>query len=122
MMHSSTICGSMPARRIASRTTRAPSCGAVKPLSAPRNFPVGVRTAETITECSIVVVAQAFRPAVSGLSDDDARDGVSTEHRLHSREDHGLGSRQFARPLRAGGFDDERAGFELDRGRALERV
>ena len=34
----------------ASRTTSAPSCGAVKSFSAPRNLPVGVRTAETMTE------------------------------------------------------------------------
>ena len=43
MMHSSTTRGSMPARRTASRTTSAPSCGAVKSLSAPRNLPVGRR-------------------------------------------------------------------------------
>src|ERR1700741_4254188 len=49
MMHSSTIDGSMPARRTASLTTRAPSAVAVNPLSAPRNFPVGVRTADAIT-------------------------------------------------------------------------
>ena len=49
MMHSSTIAGSMPARRTASATTSAPSCGAVKSLSAPRNLPVGVRTALTMT-------------------------------------------------------------------------
>ena len=49
MMHSSTMPGSMPARRTASATTSAPSCGAVKPLSAPRNLPVGVRTALTMT-------------------------------------------------------------------------
>ena len=41
MMHSSTSAGSMPARATASRTASAPSCGAVKSLSAPRNLPVG---------------------------------------------------------------------------------
>ncbi len=53
MMHSSTIAGSIPARRTASATTSAPSCGAVNSLSAPRNLPVGVRTAETMTEWGI---------------------------------------------------------------------
>ena len=53
MMHSSTIAGSMPARRTASATTSAPNCGAVKSFSAPRNFPVGVRTALTMTEFRI---------------------------------------------------------------------
>ena len=57
MMHSSTIAGSMPARRTASRTTSAPSCGAVKSFSAPRNLPVGVRTALTMTE--FMVMAQS---------------------------------------------------------------
>ena len=33
----------MPARRTASRTAIAPSCGAVKSFKAPRNLPVGVR-------------------------------------------------------------------------------
>src|SRR5258707_8141300 len=47
-MHSSTIAPSMPARRTASATTSAPSSGAVNGLSAPRNFPVGVRTALTM--------------------------------------------------------------------------
>ncbi len=37
-----------PARRTASFTTIAPSSVALKPLSAPRNFPVGVRTALTM--------------------------------------------------------------------------
>src|SRR5262245_11212466 len=49
MMHSSTMSGSMPARRTASATTSAPSCGAVNPFKDPRNFPVPVRTALTIT-------------------------------------------------------------------------
>src|SRR5688572_5744142 len=48
MMHSSTEAGSMPARLTASRTTIAPSSGAVKSFNAPRNFPVGTRTALTI--------------------------------------------------------------------------
>src|SRR4051794_8158716 len=51
MMHSSTCCGSTPARATASRTTNAPRSGAEKSLSAPRNFPVGVRTAERMTDC-----------------------------------------------------------------------
>src|SRR5215472_686642 len=100
MMHSSTIAGSMPARRTASRTAIAPSCGAVNDFSAPRNFPVGVRTAETMT--------------LSGmLSNDDPRDVVFAEHRLEPREDHGLRSAKLARPLRARRFNDQRALFEF---------
>src|ERR1051325_2483245 len=49
MMHSSTRAGSTPARRIATATTSAPSWGAQKFLSEPRNFPVAVRTALTMT-------------------------------------------------------------------------
>jgi hypothetical protein len=40
----------------ASRTTMAPSCGAVKSFNEPRNFPVGIRTARTM---------KAFRMALS---------------------------------------------------------
>ena len=50
MMHSSTAAGSMPARRTASRTTSAPRSVALKSFSAPRNLPVGVRTALTMTD------------------------------------------------------------------------
>src|SRR5688572_10677112 len=64
MMHSSTIAGSMPARRTASRTTRAPSCGAVKSFRAPRNLPVGVRAAERMTVVSIAwILAVLTGPA-----------------------------------------------------------
>ena len=49
MMHSSTIAGSMPARRTASAHDQRAERGAVKLLSAPRNLPVGVRTALTMT-------------------------------------------------------------------------
>src|SRR5690349_10758580 len=41
--------GGSPARATASFTTRAPSAGALKPLSEPRSLPVGTRTAERIT-------------------------------------------------------------------------
>jgi len=54
MMHSSTDAGSIPARRTASRTTIAPSCGAVNSFRDPRNFPIGVRTAETMTTSRIL--------------------------------------------------------------------
>jgi hypothetical protein len=49
MMHSSTVAGSIPARAMASRTTIAPSSVALRSFRAPRNLPVGVRTAETMT-------------------------------------------------------------------------
>src|SRR5438067_12800839 len=70
MMHSSTIAGSRPARRTASRTTHAPSSDAVNDFSAPRNFPVGVRTADTITD--------------SRTTDLDLLDGARAEKRLQS--------------------------------------
>src|SRR5215470_17009256 len=58
---SSTWPGSRPARTTASLTTRAPSCGAEKPFSAPRNLPVGTRTAERIT-ASRIFVSNSFAP------------------------------------------------------------
>ena len=56
MMASSTSAGSMPARRTASRMAMAPSCGAVKPLSDPRNRPVGMRTADAMTADAMTAV------------------------------------------------------------------
>src|SRR5262245_30362073 len=49
MMTSWTSWGDRPERATASRTTIAPSWGAVNDLRAPRNLPVGRRTAERIT-------------------------------------------------------------------------
>src|SRR5688572_2216730 len=49
MMTSSTSSGLTPARRTLSRTTKAPSCVAVKPFREPWNFPVGVRAALMMT-------------------------------------------------------------------------
>src|SRR5262249_27551829 len=50
----SSICfGSMPARRAASATTLPPSSGAENPARPPWNFPMGVRTADKITQVSI---------------------------------------------------------------------
>src|SRR6185503_17427883 len=106
MMHSSTIAGSMPARRIASATTSAPSCGAVKLLSAPRNLPVGVRTAETMTD--------------SRMADGNGLDGVVAEEQLQTGEDRPRRSLDLARPLRAADFDDPRGGLQAGRGRAVE--
>src|SRR5579871_1887018 len=108
MMHSSTMAGAMPARRTASRTTIAPSCGAANVFSAPRNLPVGVRTAATMTASGMV-------------SNDDARDVAVAEHRLQAREDHRLRPIELARPLRARGLDDQRAVLEFDRARPIER-
>src|SRR5262245_56951033 len=48
-MTSWTSWGDRPERATASRTTIAPSWGAVNDLRAPRNLPVGRRTAERIT-------------------------------------------------------------------------
>src|SRR3954468_12664345 len=106
MMHSSTIPGSMPARRTASAMASAPSCGAVNPFSAPRNLPVGVRTAETITD--------------SRTTHLDALDDVGAEQRLETPQDHRRRSHHFCRPLQAGGFDEQHAAFELDARDAIE--
>src|SRR5258707_7492277 len=106
MMHSSTICGSMPARRTASATARAPSWVAVNPFSAPRNFPVGVRTADTMTD--------------SRTANLDALDDVAKQ-RAETFQDHRRGAHDFLRPLRARGFNEQHAVFELDVGDALDR-
>src|SRR5215468_2887466 len=76
MMHSSTACGSTLARRTASPTASAPSWVAVNDFSAPRNLPVGVRTAETMT----VSVTFAHR---------DANDRIRSEQRLQATQDYG---------------------------------
>ena len=49
MMHSSTMAGIDAGAAHGSATTIAPSCVALKSFSEPRNLPVGVRTAETMT-------------------------------------------------------------------------
>src|SRR5580765_6284680 len=100
MMHSSTMSASMPARRTASATTSAPSCGAVKVLSAPRNLPVGVRTALTMTD--------------SRTANLDALDTVGAKKILQPSQDDRRRSHDFARPLRAGGFDDQNALLQCD--------
>ena len=55
MMHSSTASGSMPARVTASRTTRDPRSVAGRSLSAPRNLPVGSRTALAMTAARMML-------------------------------------------------------------------
>src|SRR5205814_5776881 len=107
MMHSSTTAGSMPARRTASATASAPSCVADSDFSAPRNLPVGVRTAETMT----VSRTLAYR---------NRDDGAGAEQGLQAVEDDAGGSADFARPLRADGVDKQRAAFEADAGLAFE--
>jgi hypothetical protein len=57
MMHSSTVAGSMPARRTASRMAIAPSSVALNPFSEPRNLPVGVRAADTRTGVDVIMRA-----------------------------------------------------------------
>src|ERR1700681_2908862 len=100
MMHSSTTVGSMPARRTASATTSAPSCGAVKSFNAPRNFPVGVRTALTMTDSTMIgfrvlgsgcgvrflVLGSGFSVLGSVFAHHDAVDGVLAEQRLQPHQ------------------------------------
>src|SRR5262245_4974829 len=92
MMHSSTAAGSMPARRTASRTTIAPSCGAENSLRDPRNLPVGVLTAETMTDSRI---------------DIDALHGVGAQQALDAAQDGVACALDLARPLRVACADDE---------------
>jgi len=62
MMHSSTDFGSISARRTASATTFAPSCVAENGVSPPWNFPMGVRTALSMTAESIALPrVESFR-------------------------------------------------------------
>src|SRR5436190_9197770 len=102
MMHSSTMPGSIAARRTASPTTSAPSCVADRDFSAPRNLPVGVRTAETMT----VSGTFAYR---------DRRHRAVAEQSLEAIEDDGRRAPHLARPLVACGVDNQRARFEAHR-------
>ena len=97
----------MPARRTASATTSAPSAVAVSDFSAPRNFPVGVRTALTMT---------ASR--TSADPDLDVSHRRFPEHGLQPRENHARRPPNFVGPLLAGGVDDESPVFQVD-GRML---
>src|SRR3954463_16051984 len=92
MMHSSTAAGSMPARRTASRTAMAPSCGAVNSLREPRNLPVGVLTAETMTDSRIDV---------------DALHGVLPEQQLDARHNGVARALDLPRPPCVARGDDE---------------
>src|SRR6516165_1623416 len=107
MMHSSTRPGSTFARRTASATTRAPSSVADSDFSAPRNLPVGVRTAET-------------RTASRTLAYQDGRHRIPAEEVLQPRQDDRRRSADFMRPLPAGGVDDERSVLEPHAGAALD--
>src|SRR4029453_2408546 len=130
MMHSSTICGSMPARRTASAARRAPSSVAVKLFSAPRNLPVGVRTAETMTDSRMVNAGDgppggcATFGSPKGLRyllPDDAPDlqfshRLRAEQRLQPRQDDAGRASNLAAPLRARGLDNQHIALELDAG------
>src|SRR5438270_6294496 len=59
MMTSSIAAGAMPERRTASFITIAPSWGAVKLARLPRNLPVGVLAAPTITGIRSVIVGSS---------------------------------------------------------------
>src|SRR5215467_2497790 len=108
MMHSSTACASTPARRTASPTASAPSWVAVNDFSAPRNLPVGVRTADTIT----VSVTLAHR-------DGDHR--VWAQERLQAPQNDRRRACHLARPEPAGGVDDERFVDQPDVRLSLDR-
>jgi hypothetical protein len=59
MITSSTAAASMPARATASRMAIAPSSAARSDDSAPMNFPIGVRTALTMTASTMVILRGA---------------------------------------------------------------
>jgi hypothetical protein len=61
-------------------------------LSAPRNLPVGVRTAETMTD--------------SRTANLEAIDRVGAEERLEALQDHGRRAHDLARPHHAGGLHE----------------
>src|SRR3954451_17912916 len=105
MMHSSTMPGSMPARRTASATTSAPSCGAEKFLSEPRNLPVAVRTALTIT---------------ASCTDHNLPDHVLSEQRLQTLQDDPGGTAHLECLLGALCFTQQHALLAADGGRALQ--
>src|SRR4051812_28018321 len=105
MMHWSTCRESIPARRTASATTIAPSSGALKSLSAPRNLPVGVRTALTMT------TSRTGHP-LRHRTDLEACHCRVTEESLQPGEDDLSRTPDFARPLRADGFDHEHIRLE----------
>src|SRR5262249_43251439 len=108
MMHSSKFCESTPARRTASATTSAPSSVAVSDFSAPRNRPVGVRTAETMTAS----VTLAYR---------DGHHRICPEERLQASQDDRRGSGHFTGPEPARRVDDEGSVDEPDGRLAFER-
>src|SRR5215831_12627311 len=100
-MHSSTACGSTPARRTASATASAPSWGAVNDFSAPRNLPVGVRTAETMTD--------------SRTANLDRVDDAGAEIPLEALQNDARRAHDLARPLGARRLDEQHASLELHR-------
>src|SRR6478672_7020307 len=107
MMHSSTMAGSIPARWMASRTTIEPSCVAANPFNAPRNLPVGVRTAETMTD--------------SRTAHLDAHDGIGAEQFLEPPQDDRRRPAHFARPFGADRVHEQHIAFELHMRGALHR-
>src|SRR5689334_9526592 len=107
MMHSSTTAASMPARRTASRTTRAPRSGALKSFRPPRNFPVGVRTALTITasRMSLLGIARGC------ILDDNLADHIGAEKLPQALGDHRSRMSDFTLPGCAPRADAQRPVF-----------
>src|SRR5262245_43893113 len=68
-MTSSTSADAQPARRTASRTTIAPRSTAGNEASAPRNFPIGVRQAESIRASGIKQVRIVALSTVSSVTE-----------------------------------------------------
>ena len=131
-MHSSTIAGSIPARATASRTASAPSSVALRSFSAPRNFPVGVRAAETMTLSRIdhSETAGGFRlqaEVSAGVRTpqrvSDARDLVAAEEVLHLLQDDLSCALDFGSHRRSTARTVEHAALaEFDRRRPRERL
>src|SRR5262245_30884060 len=92
---SSTSSGATPARATASFTTIAPSWGAVKPLSVPRNLPVGTRTAERMTASRMAGLLPLREVARRGLEKARAQVGVGDDLRV--RDEGGTGQGRTGR-------------------------
>ncbi len=81
--------------------------GRGEPFSAPRNFPVGVRTALAMTD--------------SRTPDLDPRHGVVAEQHLQACQDHSRRAGDLARPWDGGGIHQEECPLEADRRGARRR-
>ncbi len=123
----------MPARATASRTASAPRSVAGMSFSVPRNLPVGMRTALTMTASCMTAVstlyearqARAAWPTRGASGDFDLRDHARPEPRLELADEVMTQAMHFLRPLRIlrlhlqhAAFGQRHLGDARDRGAA----